>query len=147
MKSIFAALLAVLGLMMIGCSEDIPSTDQVEPALRTYLIAEKAKSCNGSVTVDRVSINKVGQFDSKLDGFPVYATFGVQCSEGTVWRNDDTSTTSTTIVVRKKISGEYECFTPEIFRQRQNDMQKATNNVPDDMMKGDVPKPVGVPGR
>jgi len=148
MKSILGGLLAVMGLLMIsGCSEDIPSTDQVEPALKTYLIAEKAKSCNGTVTVDRVAINKIGEFDSKLDGFPVYATFGVICSEGSTWINDDTSTATTTIVVRKKTSGELECFMPEIFRQRQNDMQKATNNVPDDMMKTDVPKPITAPGK
>jgi hypothetical protein len=149
MKKIFLSLLGTLSLLiMSGCSlDEKPSTEQVEPALRAYLTMEKAKSCGGTVTVDRLSILRIGDFESKLDGFPVYATFGVTCTEGSnfsVWNNDDTSSTGLTTVVRKKSTGEFECFMPDVFKERQNAMQKGVDQVPQEMMKTEAPKPVGV---
>ena len=150
MNTTYRLLVLTLGLLIIsGCSEDNkPTADQVEPALKMYLVLEKAKTCGGTVSVDRVSINKIGDFESKLDGYPVYATFGVSCSDGSnssSWVNDDTSTATFTTVVRKKMSGEYECFMPESFQQKQNAMQRQTDALPQDLMKTDVPKPITAP--
>ena len=152
MKSIGGILFAVMGFLIVsGCSgDDKPAADAVEPALRSYLVLEKARTCGGTVTVDRVSINKIGDFESKLDGYPIYATFGVTCSDGansSSWISDDTSTSTFTVVVRKKTSGEYECFMPEAFRQRQNALQRQGNSVPDELLKTEVPKPISVPAR
>ena len=136
-----------VGLLVIGgCSDDEkPSIDQVEPALKTYLVMEKAKTCGGTVSVDRVSIYKIGDFQSELDGYPVYATFGVTCSEGSVWVSEDTSATNFTTVVRKKSSGEFECFMPEQFQQRRNAMERQTDAIPQDMLKPEAPKPITAP--
>ena len=145
MKHPCGMLFAVLSFLVVsGCSEDDkPTTDQVDPLLRTYLIAEKRKSCGGSIAVDRLTITKIGDFDSKLDGFPVYATFGVSCTEGyntSTWQNDDTSAAAFASVVRKKMSGEYECFMPAQFRQSQNAMQKQIEALPQDLMQPQQPK-------
>ncbi len=147
MNSSYRNLVLALGILIVGgcSSDDKPTVDQVEPALKTFLVMEKAKTCGGTVSVDRVSINKIGEFESKLDGYPVYATFGVTCSDGTLWASDDTSTANFTTVVRKKSSGEIECFMPEQFQQRRNAMERQTDAVPQDMLKPDAPKPIGVP--
>jgi hypothetical protein len=150
MKSSYRFILATAGLLFAaGCSSEgsPPSAEEVEPALKHYLIMEKAKTCGGTVTVDRLSILKVGEFESKLDGFPVYATFGVSCVEGSGfsnWNSDDTSTTNFTTVVRRKMSGEIECFMPDLFKERQNAMQRQQNTLPQDVMKTEPPKPIGV---
>jgi hypothetical protein len=145
MKTPGGILFAVLSFLIVsGCSQDErPTTDQVEPLLRTYLIAEKRKSCGGSITVDRVTITRIGDFESKLDGWPVYATFGVTCAEGdntSVWQNEDTSATAFASVVRKKQSGEYECFMPAQFQQSQNAMQKQMDVLPQDLTTPQQPK-------
>jgi hypothetical protein len=147
MNTIYRFIALSLGVLVIsGCSgNDKPTVEQVEPALKTYLVLEKAKTCNGTVTVDRVSILKIGDFETKLDGYPVYATFGVVCSEGSVWTSDDTSTATFTTVVRKKMSGEFECFMPEAFQQRKNAMQRQIDALPQDLMRTDAPKPITAP--
>jgi hypothetical protein len=138
--------LTLVLLILSGCSDDDkPTVEQVEPALKVYLVIEKAKTCGGTITVDRVSINKIGDFETKLDGYPVYATFGVKCSEGSSWISDDTSTATFTTVVRKKTSGEFECFMPEQFQQRRNAMERQTDAVPQEMMKPEAPKPITAP--
>ncbi len=145
MKTPAAALFTVLSFLVVsGCSqEDKPTMDQVEPALKSYLIAEKRKSCGGSITVDRLSVTRIGDFESKLDGWPVYATFVVACAEGentSTWQNDDTSAAAFASVVRKKLSGEYECFMPAQFQQTQNAMQKQMDALPPDMTQAPQPK-------
>jgi len=95
-----------------------------------------------------VTILKIGEFESKLDGFPVYATFGVTCSEASgssPWVSDDTTMSKFTAVVRKKTSGEFECFMPEQFQERRNAMERQTDVLPPDMMKTDAPKPITAP--
>jgi hypothetical protein len=152
MNNTYRLLFLALSLLIVGgCSEDEkPNIEQVEPALKTYLVMEKAKTCGGTVSVDRVSINKIGDFESKLDGYPVYATFAVICvesSNSSSWISDDTSTAEFTTVVRKKSSGEFECFMPEAFQQRRNAMERQTDVLPPDIMKTDAPKPITAPGR
>ncbi len=149
MKAPGAILFALLSFLIVsGCSEDNkPTTDEVEPALKSYLIAEKRKTCGGSINVDRLSITKIGDFESKLDGWPVYATFGVTCVEGdnpSTWQNDDSLSTNWVSVVRKKMSGEYECFMPKQFQEGQNAMQKQMDALPQDLMQTQQPKPPAV---
>jgi len=150
MKTTSLLLLLVLGILnTIGCSQDEkPTAEQIEPALRTYLVMEKARTCGGTVSVDRVAINKIGDFESKLDGYPVYATFAVVCVDGSnssSWVSDDTSTANFTTVVRKKMSGEFECFMPELVQQRQNALQRQADGVDPNLLKTDAPKPITAP--
>ncbi|MEK6755653.1 MAG: hypothetical protein AABZ02_05830 [Bacteroidota bacterium] len=132
----FARLL-VIGLSayaLTGCSEHKqPTVAEVEPALRTFLVIEKGKSCAGSVAVDHLTITKIGGYEEKYVGWPVYATFAVTCVEGSsfnTWSNDDTSTTAFTSVVREKLGGGYECYIPELFRQRENPMARQLDALP-----------------
>jgi hypothetical protein len=147
MNITYRLLVLAFGLLIVGgCSEDDkPSVEQVEPALKTYLVLEKAKTCGGTVAVDWVSIHKIGDYESNLVGYPVYATFGVTCSEGSPWVSNDTSTANFTTVVRKKMSGEFECFMPEHFQQRRNAMERQTDALPQDLLKTDAPKPITAP--
>jgi hypothetical protein len=138
MVSVVRLAVVALGLIVLsGCSQDEkPTAQQVEPSLRAYLIGEKARNCGGRVTVDRLSITNIGDYDDKMGGWPIYATFGVTCVEGSnfsTWNSDDTSSTSMASVVRKKLSGEYECFMPEIFREKENQMQKQMDLLPTDV--------------
>ena len=149
MKTVSRFLFLSLSLLLIACSDDDkPNLDQVEPALKSYLTTEQARTCSGTVTVDRVSILKIGDFESKLDGFPVYATFGVTCSGingNSTWSSDDSSMAKFTAVVRKKTTGEFECFMPDAFKEQRNAFQKGTDQVPDDLLKSNAPKPITAP--
>ncbi|MBM4160273.1 MAG: hypothetical protein FJ217_04145 [Ignavibacteria bacterium] len=133
----YAARLLVLGLsvlLLVGCSgSKKPTVAEVEPALRTFLTMEKGRSCAGSVTVDHLTITKIGEYEEKYVGWPVYATFAVTCVEGSsfsTWSNDDTSTTSFTSVVREKLNGGYECYIPEQYRQRENPLAPQIEALP-----------------
>ena len=152
MNTTYRLIVLTLGLFIVGgCSQDeMPTVEQVEPALKTYLVMEKAKTCGGTVSVDRVSINKIGEYDTKLAGYPVYATFAVICADGSntsSWISDDTSTATFTTLVQKKSTGEFVCFMPEGFQQRRNAMERQTDALPQDIMKTDAPKPITAPGR
>jgi hypothetical protein len=112
----------------IGCSDDTkPTPDEVAPALKSYLLAEKAKICNGRVEVERMSVTSVGDFDERWGGWPVYATFAVTCYDGgnrTTWNSDNPTEKVMASVVRKNAAGEYECFLPEMFRVAEDQMRK-----------------------
>jgi len=121
----------VLGLSLLafaGCSGDEkPTAEKVEPALKAYLIAQKAKTCNGTVTLDRMSIQKIGDFDKQFGGWPVYATFSVTCKEGsnsTTWHSDDASSEAMASLARKTASGDIECFMPAMFQNAEEQLKK-----------------------
>lgn len=125
MHSFVRSLVLALSLLAFaGCSGDErPTAEEVEPALKTYLIAHKAKTCNGTVTLDRMSIQRIGDFDKQLGGWPVYATFSVTCKEGsnsTTWNSDDPSSKAMASLARKTVSGDIECFMPRGFRTWRN---------------------------
>jgi hypothetical protein len=126
-------------LVLVGCAgSKKPTTAEIEPALRTFLIMEKAKSCAGSVSVDHLTIIKIGDYEEKYVGWPVYATFSVACVEGSsfnTWSNDDTSTTVFTSVAREKLSGSYECYIPEQYRQRENPVARQIEALPPGMIQ------------
>ena len=141
MGAIHRILAVILTLtIFIGCSEEQkPSTTEVEPLLKAYLIGEKARSCAGTVTVDRISVARIGDYEQKYGGWPVYATFGVTCVEGSsfsVWNNDDTSKTAIVSVVRQKLGGGYECYMPDIFREKDNALSRQMDALPPGMMDG-----------
>lgn len=123
--------------LLIGCSDKVkPSIVETAPWLRTYLIGEKAKSCGGTVNVDQLTLVRIGEYEDKYGGWPVYATFAITCVEGSsfdTWTNEDTSSTNWISVVREKLSGGYECYVPELYRQRQNQLSREMDRLPTDM--------------
>ena len=123
--------------LIIGCSDkEKPSIAEAEPGLRAYLIGEKAKSCGGTVSIDQLTITRIGEYEDKYTGWPVYALFSVTCVEGSsfsTWTNEDTSSTNWASIVRQKMSGGYECYVPEVFRQRENELGRQMDRLPTDM--------------
>ena len=123
--------------LLIGCSDKVkPSIAETEPGLRTYLIGEKAKSCGGTVSIDQLTITRIGEYEDKYTGWPVYATFAITCVEGSsfsTWTNEDTSSANWASIVRQKMSGGYECYVPEVFRQRENELGRQMDRLPTDM--------------
>jgi hypothetical protein len=123
--------------LLTGCSDRVkPSISETEPGLRTYLITEKGKSCGGTVNIDQLTITKIGEYEDKYGGWPVYATFAVACVEGSSfssWTNEDTSSTKWISIVRQKMSGGYECYVPELFRERENELGRQMDRLPTDM--------------
>jgi hypothetical protein len=126
---ILCLLLAVFG----GCAGDTkPSTEEVEPALKAYLMAEKAKTCSGRVEVERLAITDVGDFDKRWGGWPVYATFSVTCYDGgnrSTWNSNDPSEKVMASLVRKNTAGEYECFLPDTFRAAEEQLKKQLESM------------------
>jgi hypothetical protein len=135
----FIRILAVCVMVAIlaGCSEKVkPSIAETEPLLKSFLIGEKARTCGGTVSIDQMTITRIGDYEDKYGGWPVYAMFAVTCVEGTSfnsWTNDDTSSTKWASIVREKGSGGYECYIPELFRVRENDLGKQMDRLPTDM--------------
>jgi hypothetical protein len=128
--------MVILSLFMwtfIGCSDDTkPTPDEVQPALKSYLLAEKAKTCNGRVEVERLTVTSVGEFDKRWGGYPVYATFSVTCFDGgnrTTWNSNDPSEKVMASLVRKNSAGDYECFLPDMFRDAQDQLKKQMENM------------------
>jgi hypothetical protein len=128
----FVIAYVLLGVF-VGCSSDTkPTTDEVEPALTTYLLAEKARTCNGKVEVERLTVTRVGDFDKQWGGWPVYATFSITCYAGgnrTTWNSNDPSDKAMTSLVRKNAAGDYECFIPDMFRAAHEQMNKQLENM------------------
>jgi hypothetical protein len=121
----------VLGLSLlafVGCSGDEkPTAEEVEPALKAYLIAQKGKTCIGTVTLNRMSIQRIGDFDKQFGGWPVYATFSVTCKEGsnsTTWNSDDPSSKAMASLARKTASGDIECSMPAMFQNAEEQLKQ-----------------------
>jgi hypothetical protein len=117
----------------VGCSSDTkPTTDEVEPALKAYLLAEKARTCGGTVAVERLSVTDVGDFDKRWGGWPVYATFSVTCYDGgnrSTWNSNDPSSKVMASIVRRNAVGDYECFLPDMFRAAEEQMKRQMENM------------------
>jgi hypothetical protein len=133
-KILAACLIMVI---IIGCSEKVkPSIAETEPGVRAYLLGEKRKSCGGTVTVDQLTVMRIGDYEDKYTGWPVYATFSVACVEGSSfsnWSNQDTSSAHWVTIVRQKMDGGYECYVPEIFQERDNSLSREMDRLPTDM--------------
>lgn len=122
---------------VIGCSDKVkPTIAQTEPGVRAYLIGAKARTCGGNVSIDQLTITRIGEYEDKYSGWPVYAIFSVTCAEGSsfsTWNNDDTSSTKWATIVRQKMDGGYECYIPEEFRERENQLSREMDRLPTDM--------------
>jgi hypothetical protein len=133
-KVLAASLILVL---LVGCSDKVkPSIAESEPGVKAYLLGEKKRTCGGNVTVDQLTITKIGDYEDKYGGWPVYAIFSVACVEGSGfsnWTNDDTSSTHWVTIMRQKMDGGYECYIPEIFRERDNSLSREMDRLPTDM--------------
>jgi hypothetical protein len=116
-----------------GCAGDTkPTRDEVEPALKAYLLAEKAKNCGGHVTVENLKVTNVGDFEKRFGGWPVYATFAATCIDGenkSTWNSNDPSEKVMTCVCRKNSADEYECFMPDMFRAAEEQLKKQLENI------------------
>ncbi|MCX6144089.1 MAG: hypothetical protein NTZ35_12820 [Ignavibacteriales bacterium] len=124
-------------VLIVGCSDKVkPSIAEMQPGVRAYLLGEKQKTCGGTVSVDHLTITKIGDYEDKYGGWPVYATFSIACVEGSGfsnWTNEDTSSTHWVTIVRQKMDGGYECYIPEIFRERDNSLSREMDRLPTDM--------------
>ena len=124
-------------VFIIGCSEKVkPSIAESEPGVKAYLLGEKQKSCGGTVSLDQLTITRIGDYEDKYGGWPVYAKFSVACVEGSGfsnWSNDDTSSTHWVTIMRQKSDGGYECWIPEQFRERDNSLSREMDRLPTDM--------------
>ena len=135
--SLFMALSKLNLVLLVGCSDKVkPSIAESEPGVRAYLLAEKQRTCAGTVTVDQLKITRIGDYEDKYGGWPVYAIFSVACVEGSGfsnWTNADTSSAHWVTIMRQKMDGGYECYIPEIFRERDNSLSREMDRLPTDM--------------
>jgi hypothetical protein len=124
-------------VLLVGCSDKVkPSIAEIEPGVRGYLLAEKKRTCGGNVSVDHLKITRIGDYEDKYSGWPVYAMFSVACVEESGfsnWTNDDTSSAHWVTIIRQKMDGGYECYIPEIFRERDNSLSREMDRLPTDM--------------
>jgi hypothetical protein len=142
----FFIFMGIMVMALTGCQKSgvgpKPSTAEVEPALKTFLIAtESAKEVSlGSggvkVEVDQLSVTSVGDFSKEMGGWPVYTSaFVVTRHQGvtTVKEKHLASSTAAEAFVRRTANGTIECFMPEVFQQGEKDtntaMQKALDNI------------------
>jgi hypothetical protein len=138
--------MGIIVLALSGCHKDEagpkPSTAEVEPTLKTFLIAqETAKevllgSGRVKVEVDQLSVTRVGDFSKEMGGWPVYTSaFEVTRHQGvtTVTEKHPSSSTAAEAFARRAANGTIECFIPEVFQQAEknmnNAMQKALDNI------------------
>lgn len=132
--SLRIAAATVLASLFMSCSGDSnPGTEDVEHAVKSYLLAEKAKSCGGRVELERLNVLAVGDFDKQWGGWPVYTTFSITCYDGgsrTTWKTSDGSDKVITAFARKTPSGEFECFIPDKFREAHEQLRQQLENMP-----------------
>jgi hypothetical protein len=127
MKYAYPIFALVICLAMLqGCGQKKPEIADVEPLVDQYLTAKKALTCNGEVTLERLKINRIGDYIKEYGGWPVYSEFEVTCNSdpvSTTWKSTDDGETMT-VLVRQTASGGYECFMPDIFRQAEEQLNK-----------------------
>ena len=137
---LFVLSIIVLLLSTQGCggSGAKPSNEQVKKPIKTYL--KKQHKCSGDITVDKLIITKVGDYDKNFEGWPVYAIFDVNCQEGgisTTWKGDG-SDKAMTAVIRRGLGG-YEAFMPKIFEDGFRKLEGMTQDL-NQKMKSDWDK-------
>ena len=116
-----------------GSSTTPPSEAEAKSALASYVVAQQQSGCRGSVTLDRLSVTRVGSYERNVGGYPVFAAFSITCRHGntTETMNINGSTAAATAYMRKSSFGAWEAYTPEILRQGQAQMDRQM----DEMMK------------
>ena len=129
----------MLGMALVvaghGCGRSAgsppPLEGDVKPALESYLIAEHQKRCTGKVSLDHLSVTRVGDYDQVMGGYPVFAGFSTTCQSGGNREtfNGEGSSNAAAAYVRKSISGAWEAYMPDIFRQGQAQASKQVEEM------------------
>jgi hypothetical protein len=125
MQAILAMSCVALVLCLAGCGDGTqgtpPSEAEAKSALTSFLVAEQQAHCRGSVTLNHLSVTRIGRYEGNMGGYPVFAAFSTTCRHGgsseTV--NGTGQTNAAAAYMRKSSSGAWEAYMPEIFRQAQ----------------------------
>lgn len=99
-----------------------PAPEEVRATVEQYLIAQKKRNCAGTVTLDSLTISRVGEFDSggqlSINAFPVYGDFAVTCREGRsrmTWNGRDDGRTVIVWVRKSTFGAGYDSYVPSFF--------------------------------
>ncbi|MDD4953833.1 MAG: hypothetical protein PHG40_02880 [Candidatus Omnitrophica bacterium] len=105
-----------------------PSAQEVKSVLKNYLTSSGVMECDGYITLEHLSNIRLGGYDQKLGGWPVYAKHKQTCHSGKskmTYDNTGDYKEAIAAVVRRNPSGDLECFTPQIFKEAAQDLNKA----------------------
>lgn len=113
-----------------------PRPDEIEPLLREYLTGDlEEKDCPDGLTIEGLTIVKVGDYDGAMGGWPVYADSKVRCDSGKLHTTFDSSKNpqAVSVFVRRDKEGNLECFMPEFAEKAMADFNRAINKMADSM--------------
>jgi hypothetical protein len=126
MEIFFAGLL----LCLCGCGDSSsatpPSEAEARSALAPYLVAEHQKHCQGSATLDRLSVTRVGRYEQSMGGYPIFAALSTTCRHGgsSETFNGMGSANAAAAYLKKTAFGPWEAYMPDVFRQAQTQMNR-----------------------
>jgi len=117
MRALSAIVVSIV-VVITGCARSfaMPSAEELQDPIERYLVNQQA--CSGTVKVERLRIDRVGDYDRALGGWPVYAVFEVSCRQSgytETWTGGD-SDEVITAMVRKAPEG-YVAFMPRVFQE------------------------------
>lgn len=100
-----------------------PAVAQIAPVVEKYLLS--SGSCGGSRSLKKLYVSSVGAYVPQFGGFPVYGDYSVVCKNGNITTTFNSSGDSKTAItyLRSSLTG-WEAFTPEIFRQGEEEMKR-----------------------
>ena len=105
-----------------------PSTSEIYSAVEHGF--RTSGSCAGTRTVKHLRISRVGEYAPQFGGFPVYGSFSKVCRTGktSITTNSSKSSAAAITFVRRSLTG-WQAFTPEIFQQAEDEMQRSFNKM------------------
>ena len=110
-----------------------PSSQEVEPLLKDYLLSSASGNCSGTMTLNQLDDVSVGEFSSQFGGWPVYANHSETCREGsssmTYDGSKDVERHVAAAFVRRRATGSLEAYVPAIFGEAQRQMQQSFQNA------------------
>lgn len=100
-----------------------PAVAEIAPAVEKYLLS--SGSCGGSRSIKKLFVSSVGAYVPQFGGFPVYGDYSVVCKNGNITTTFNSSGDSRTAItyLRNSLTG-WEAFTPELFRQGEEEMKR-----------------------
>lgn len=104
-----------------GTSTQAPSAAEAKSALASYLVAEHQSRCQGRVTLDHLSVTRVGGFESNMGGYPIFAAYSTTCRHGASSEtvNGMGQADAAAAYMRRPARGGWEAYMPDIFRRAQ----------------------------
>lgn len=110
-----------------------PTTREVEPVLRSFLVSQ----CNGDSEISQLDSIRVGPYSQPLGGWPVYADHVETCAtsngNGTMRSTYDGSHDGdrnvAAAMVRRTATGRLEMFTPGYVQAAGQEMQQMLNHA------------------